>query len=234
MTAKARWKELCMDTTGDGLGKFWAEVLGLQFRSDPDDPDGDVAGDVIGDVEGQGIAMCPVPEAKTVKHRVHIDVHTGSIADLEALGASVVLPAEESGFGWTVLTDPEGGEFCAFVRGADELPAYRFYELSVDAADAGELARWWADVFAVEARHDPDQSWWWLEGVPDLPFESIVFAPVPEPKTVKNRIHWDLYAHVEDMVAAGASVLREPDDEIRWTVMADPEGNEFCVFEPVI
>ena len=36
----------------------------------------------------------------------------------------------------------------------------------------------------------------------------------------------------DDLVAAGAVVLRAQDDEIRWTVMADPEGNEFCVFAP--
>jgi predicted enzyme related to lactoylglutathione lyase len=37
---------------------------------------------------------------------------------------------------------------------------------------------------------------------------------------------------VGDLEAAGATVLREQDGEIRWTVMADPEGNEFCVFSP--
>jgi hypothetical protein len=52
---------------------------------------------------------------------------------------------------------------------------------------------------------------------------------VPEPKTVKNRIHWDVYGTVADFEAAGATVLWEMP---RWTVMADPEGNEFCVFPP--
>ncbi|WP_459981910.1 VOC family protein [Nocardioides sp. AN3] len=54
---------------------------------------------------------------------------------------------------------------------------------------------------------------------------------VPEPKTVKNRIHWDLdVADLELLTGDGATVLRAPDDEISWTVMADPEGNEFCAF----
>ena len=53
---------------------------------------------------------------------------------------------------------------------------------------------------------------------------------MPEPKTVKNRIHWDVTGDAEALIAAGASVLRRPDDEIAWTVLADPEGNEFCVF----
>jgi hypothetical protein len=55
---------------------------------------------------------------------------------------------------------------------------------------------------------------------------------VPEPKTVKNRIHWDVVGPVAGLVSAGATVRRAPDDEISWTVLADPDGNEFCAFEP--
>jgi len=53
---------------------------------------------------------------------------------------------------------------------------------------------------------------------------------VSEPKVVKNRVHLDLRVRsVDELTALGATVLREPDDEIGWTVLADPEGNEFCV-----
>ena len=90
---------------------------------------------VVPAVEGGGIAICPVPEAKTVKHRVHLDIYTSAISDLEALGATVLLPAEESGFGWTVMADPEGGEFCAFLRDGDALPVYRLHGVVVDSAD---------------------------------------------------------------------------------------------------
>ncbi|MBA2716656.1 MAG: VOC family protein, partial [Propionibacteriales bacterium] len=56
---------------------------------------------------------------------------------------------------------------------------------------------------------------------------------VPEPKTVKNRIHWDVkVASPDDLVNAGARLLRERDDEISWYVLADPEGNEFCAVTP--
>ncbi|MHB9859805.1 VOC family protein [Streptomyces sp. YIM S03343] len=65
----------------------------------------------------------------------------------------------------------------------------------------------------------------------------LLFQRVPEPKTVKNRLHLDLHpgegrraAEVERLHALGASVLRrvsEPAGE--WVVMTDPEGNEFCV-----
>jgi hypothetical protein len=213
-----------MDTTGTAeLGRFWATVLGLRFQ--PDDEDGDV----LGDTEGQGIAMCRVPEEKSVKHRVHLDVKTSSVDDLVALGATVLRPAEESGLRWTVMADPEGGEFCAFVRAPEELPDYRLYAVVVDASDPEQIARWWGDVLGATAQGGKDGDWW-LEGVPDLPFESLIFVPVPEPKTVKNRIHWDLRGDVEDLRAAGATLVRARDEEIRWDVMADPEGNEFCVF----
>jgi hypothetical protein len=64
-----------------------------------------------------------------------------------------------------------------------------------------------------------------------MPADSMDFADVPEPKTVKNRIHWDVTVpDMAPLVAAGATVLRKPDDEVRWYVLADPEGNEFCAF----
>lgn len=216
-----------MDTTGgEELGRFWADVLRLKFNPD------DESGYLTGPEEGHGIAMPRVPEGKSVKHRVHIDVHAGSIDELEKLGASVVLPAEESGFPWTVMKDPEGGEFCAFLRPPDKLPDYRFFQLVVDSANAMEIARWWADVFEAEAKSHDSPGWWGVEGVPGMPFDALTFGQVPEPKTVKNRIHWDIYSTVADMQASGATLLRARDEEIRWNVMADPEGNEFCVFEP--
>ena len=54
---------------------------------------------------------------------------------------------------------------------------------------------------------------------------------MPEPKTVKNRIHWDeTVPAVAPLVAARARLLREPSGDIGWHVLADPEGNEFCAF----
>jgi hypothetical protein len=69
--------------------------------------------------------------------------------------------------------------------------------------------------------------------VSGLPFEVWKFVPVPEPKTVKNRMHWDVVCpDVAELVVRGATVLRVPDDEINWHVLGDPEGNEFCAFAP--
>jgi predicted enzyme related to lactoylglutathione lyase len=105
--------------------------------------------------------------------------------------------------------------------------------LVVDAADPARLGRWWAEALGyqitvdgpdeVEIRRAPDQ-------VPGL-----IFPPVPEGKTVKNRLHIDLRpddqdAEVERLVNMGARhVDVGQSDDATWVVLADPEGNEFCV-----
>ena len=218
------FKELSLDSAGDAhvLGRFWAAVTGCEYVEvgDEDNP-----GDVVGTEEGMGIAIGLVPEPKTVKHRVHLDVHAGSLDEVIALGAATA-PDQDPDDAWTVMLDPEGGEFCVFLR--DEVPAYRTHELIVDAVDPARIAAWWGEVFGAPVRND-GQPWSWLTDVPGMPFDAFVFQPVPEPKTVKNRLHWDVYGDVDDLLARGATRLWELP---RWTVLADPEGNEFCVFAP--
>ncbi len=58
---------------------------------------------------------------------------------------------------------------------------------------------------------------------------TLDFAPVPEPRTQPNRVHWDVVGLVDDLLARRATYLWE---QPSWTVLADPEGNEFCVFPP--
>ncbi|MDQ6641560.1 MAG: hypothetical protein M3Y66_03590 [Actinomycetota bacterium] len=222
----ARFKELCMDTDGDVgvVATFWAEVVGAQaVRTDPRFPE---VLDVIGEQDYQAISIGRVPEPKSVKHRVHLDIYAGSIDDLVRLGATVVLPAEESGSKWTVMRDPDGGEFCAFLK--DPLPDYRLHGIVVDCPDPEPLARWWGEALGAEARTWEGSDFWTLEGATPDPVMTMDFVPVPEPKMVKNRIHWDVYGTVAEFEARGATRLW---DTKGWVVMGDPEGNEFCVFE---
>jgi glyoxalase superfamily protein len=220
--AIARFKDLCLDA-GDParLGVFWAAVLGRTWQAKED---GD--GLLTGPTPQHTIWVNRVPEAKTVKHRVHWDIYAQDLAGLEALGATVVEPRHGART-WTVMADPEGGEFCAFLR--SEVPAERLHGLGVDCADAQALARWWAGIYGVDVIEN--DGWSTLEGIPAMPILTMDFAAVPEPKTVKNRIHWDVTVPaVAPLIRAGATVLREPDAEISWHVLADPEGNEFCAF----
>jgi hypothetical protein len=126
-----------------------------------------------------------------------------------------------------VLADPEGGELCAFTR--EQVGDYRLYEICVDCVDAEPVARWWAERFGATVRAAEGNAYYYVDGIPGAPFDGMVFESVPEPKTVKNRIHWDVYGDVDDFLAVGATHLW---DTKRWTVLADPEGNEFCVFPP--
>jgi Glyoxalase-like domain len=230
--ALARFKKACLDTLGpDRLGRFWADVLGLEWRPYPNGEGG-----VFGAAERPVLWINRVPEGKTVKHRVHLDVYAADPAALTELGARVIRWEGDGGIRWTVLADPEGGEFCAFRPPAEPavLPAHRQRSLVVDCADPVAQAIWWGRVLGVAANHYNGFSS--LREVPGMPFESLDFVPVPEPKAAKNRIHWDLA--VDDpgtLLEAGASVLRMPGGDVRWHVLADPEGNEFCAFtEPEV
>jgi hypothetical protein len=220
--AIARFKDVCLDAADPSrLGQFWAAVLGRDWAAQ----DG---GDLVltGPTPQHTVWVNRVPEARTVKQRVHLDVYARELADLEALGATVIRPAggERS---WTVLADPEGGEFCAFLRPG--LPDDRLLGLVVDCADPAALARWWGEVYGV-APTERD-GWYQLRDRPGMPSPALCFVPVPEPKAVKNRVHWDVSVDsVTPLAQAGATVLRDRDDEIGWTVLADPEGNEFCAF----
>lgn len=203
------------------LGAFWAAALGRTWQ-----PKDDGAGLVTGPTAQHTIWVNRVPEPKTVKNRVHLDIYARELADLEALGATILEPRHGTRT-WTVMSDPEGGEFCAFLRA--EVPAERLHGLVVDSADPEAQARWWAGVYGVGVTRN--DGWSTLEGVPGMPILTMDFVPVPEPKSAKNRVHWDVTVPaVAPLAEAGAVVLREPDDDISWYVLADPEGNEFCAF----
>ena len=218
--ALARYKDLCIDATQpDRMGQFWAELLGLS-------PDPERAGHLTGPTPQHGVWVNEVPEPATVKQRVHIDVHAASVEAVERLGA--VRLSADGEFRWTVLADPEGGELCVFVR--EQVGDYRLYEIVVDAVDAGAIARWWGETLGGQVVTS-ERGFSYVDEIPGAPFDCFSFIPVPEPKAVKNRIHWDVDADdVQPLLDHGATLLRERDDEIGWHVLADPEGNEFCCF----
>jgi glyoxalase superfamily protein len=220
--AVARFKDLCLDASDPArLGAFWSAVLGRTWEARDNGE-----GLLTGPTPQHTIWVNRVPEAKTVKRRVHLDIYARDLVDLEALGATIV-EQQHGTRTWTVMADPEGGEFCAFLR--SEIPAERLHGLAVDSADPQTQARWWATVYGASVTEN--DGWFTVDGVPGMPILTMDFASVPEPKTVKNRIHWDVTAAgVAPLVEAGATVLREPSGDIRWHVLADPEGNEFCAF----
>jgi hypothetical protein len=219
----AQLRKICLDANDPAkLGPWWADVLGLAWRPYPHGEGGLYRG-----ADPQPVIWVNrVAEAKTVKHRWHLDIYAKSVDDLTAVGATVALPKGDDRK-WTVMADPEGGEFCAFVR--DPAPGPSPHGLVVDCADPAGLARWWVGVLGGQIR-DHTTVHTEVSQVPGMTY-TFDFVKVPEPKVTKNRIHLDLTVDaVEPLLAAGATVLRAPDDEIDFYVLADPEGNELCAF----
>ena len=108
------------------------------------------------------------------------------------------------------------------------------FAVAFDCADAAALARFWADVLGRQVAEDPtSEHAVLLPGDGDTGGPRITFNQVPEPKTVKNRMHLDVMsdtfeAETERLLRLGARRLRDVErDEIRWTTFADIEGNEF-------
>ncbi|SOD81200.1 VOC family protein [Streptomyces sp. Ag109_G2-15] len=106
--------------------------------------------------------------------------------------------------------------------------------VTIDCADAYALGSFWSQVLG-QPLHEDDNP-----GDPEALIEAagLLFVTVPEPKTVKNRVHVDLQPQdrtrdeeVERLLALGATLVddhRKPDGT-GWALLADPEGNEFCV-----
>lgn len=218
----ASFLDLCLDASStDRLAPFWAAVLGAGLElTEPGRP-------ARLTLSGATAALWvnEVPEPKSAKNRVHLDVHCLDVDDLVELGAVVERSPSEHQSWWS-MRSPDGDEFCAFVR--TEVPSNRLYELVVDAADAAAQAAWWGGLLGAEARASNVVSY--LADVPGMPFDFLVFVPVPEPKIVKNRVHWDVRADIDEVLGRGATLLRAPTSDNAWHVGADPEGNEFCVF----
>ncbi len=110
--------------------------------------------------------------------------------------------------------------------------ALEWEQVNVDAHDAVALGRWWAEALGWVVVNDSPEEFEIRPARDQLP--GLLFAPVPEPKTVKNRLHLDLRpddqaAEVARLLELGATRADVGQGEQSWVVLADPEGNEFCV-----
>jgi hypothetical protein len=108
----------------------------------------------------------------------------------------------------------------------------RFSQLVIDAADPVRLGHWWAEVLDYKMLTESAEETEIGSGSGGGP--TLIFVPVPQPKTVQNRLHIDLRAddqdaEVERLVNMGARHVDVGQGDVSWVVLADPEGNEFCV-----
>ena len=111
----------------------------------------------------------------------------------------------------------------------------RFHWLVIDTVDPDAIAPFWCALLGVEQRGWFADDYLMLTTNDHAP--PVAFQRVPEPKAVKNRLHVDLqvedldqaYERIVALGGSGVSDIRELPGDYRWRVMADPEGNEFCI-----
>jgi glyoxalase superfamily protein len=222
------------------LGRFWARALGWVARSahgatsaapegfDWTDPDAAVCVDVIA-----------VPDPEAVRYRAHIELAATSVDCLRELGAT----ACDAGLGdlpWTVLADPEGNPFCVREPHGIYRDTGPIAAVVVDSADPRAMARFWGEAM----------DWTLLEVTDDRallrsaggagPF--LEFIRTPHLRVRGHRVHLDVVPQPGDGQAAEVTRLRAlgatPADvgqgDVPWVVLADPEGNQFCVLAPAV
>ena len=114
----------------------------------------------------------------------------------------------------------------------------RLHHIVIDAHDLPGLARFWTQALGWKILSEREREI--VIGTDDNAPVGICFMPVADPKTVKNRVHLDLTSSAADrdqeidrLLALGARRVDIGQTGAEsWTVLADPEGNEFCVVRP--
>jgi len=105
-------------------------------------------------------------------------------------------------------------------------------QVIVDARDPAALGRWWADALGWVVVNGSAEEFEIRPSADRLP--GLIFVPVSEAKLAKNRLHLDFrpddqQAEVERFIRVGARHVDIGQGKRTWVVLADPEGNEFCV-----
>ena len=222
------------------LARFWAEALGWEIDLDRDD---EVAL-VPTDGTRFEIVFLRVPEEKTGKNPIHLDLTTSSLDDqrrsverLLAVGGRHVDVGQTPEDGHVVLADPEGNEFClieptnSFLAGCDRLG-------SITCDGSPEVGYFWSEALGWPLVWDQDEET--AIRAPDLTGPFITWGPPVPTRHTKNRLHLDVApaaggdqrAEVARLVDLGARPIDIGQGDVPWVVMADPDGNEFCVLTP--
>jgi len=110
------------------------------------------------------------------------------------------------------------------------------FAVSFDAHDAQAVASFWAAALGRTVAEGAGRDNATVNADPAVPGSRIGFHRVPESKTVKNRMHFDLIttdfdAEIDRLTGLGATRLNEIKDGRHWATLADPEGNEFDVID---
>jgi catechol 2,3-dioxygenase-like lactoylglutathione lyase family enzyme len=230
---------LCFDANDPlRLASFWGAFLGWERAADG--PADDIA-IVPDDDTGFRIRFLPTWRQKTGQNRIHFDLTSQSPEDQQKtvaraleLGARHIDVGQLPEEGHVVLADPEGNEFCVVGAGNAFLADCGFIgALSCDGTQ--EVGYFWSAALGWPLVWDQDE-------------ETAIRSPHGGPKVAwggppvapyqgKNRLHFDIappaggdqQAEVDRLLALGATRRDIGQGDTAWVVMADPDGNEFCV-----
>lgn len=220
------------------LAHFWAAALGWAYGED--EGCSSVTG---GDGTLRRLDFVASSNEKQSKNWMHFDLSTKSIEDQRAtverlvdLGARHIDVGQGPDPDHFVLADPEGNEFCVLEPG-NNFVDYGGLLGSLTCDGTPAVGYFWSEVLGWPLVWDQDDE----TAVRSRDGgQFITFGPPVAPKRAKNRLHIDIappkdgdqQAEVERLLSLGARRVDIGQGDVPWVVMADPDGNEFCVLTP--
>jgi catechol 2,3-dioxygenase-like lactoylglutathione lyase family enzyme len=224
------------------LARFWAEAL--YWDVDPKTETEDEVSLLPTDGTRFQLLFLPVPEKKAGANRLHLDLTSTSLDDqresvakLVDLGARHIDIGQRPEEGHVVLADPEGNEFCVLEPNNNFLAGCgRFGSITCDGTR--QVGYFWSEALGWPLVWDQEEET--AIRAPDGTGPLITWGGPPlAPKTGKNGLHLDIapddgdqQAEVDRLIALGATRVDIGQGDVSWVVMADPDGNEFCVLRP--
>jgi catechol 2,3-dioxygenase-like lactoylglutathione lyase family enzyme len=221
------------------LGTFWAGVLGREL-----DDSADGIALLPSDEPGYRIEFPLTQEPKLGPNQIHFDVTSASLEDQQRtvaraleLGGRHLDIGQDPDDGHVVLADPEGNEFCV-IEAENNFLADTGRLGAINCDGSQEVGYFWAEALGWRLVWDQDE-----ETAIQSPLGGSKMSwggPPVRTKTGKNRLHLDIapsaggdqQAEVDRLVTLGATRLDIGQGDVTWVVMADPDGNEFCVLTP--
>jgi catechol 2,3-dioxygenase-like lactoylglutathione lyase family enzyme len=222
------------------LARFWSGILSWEIA---EHPHGGVAL-LPSDDTGFRIRFLPTQARKVGQNRMHFDLTSTSLEDQQQmvaraleLGAQHIDVGQRPEEGHVVLADPEGNEFCVIEPGNKFLADCGLIgALACDGSQ--EVGYFWSEALGWPLVWDQDQETAIRSphGGPKITWG----GPPLMPKIGKNRVHFDLAppvhgdqrAEVGRLLSLGATRIDTGQGDVARVVMADPDGNEFCVLTP--
>jgi len=224
------------------LAGFWSAATGWPIAME--EPDEVAVEPPAGVADGIALVFVPVPEPKTAKNRIHLDLRSSSVEEqsetvrrLHELGAAPVHMSEQT-VPWTVLADPEGNELCVLGPREEYRDTGPVAAVVIDAVAPTMLATFWSAAAGWPVTHGGPH--YAALRSPSGRGPYLELLRTMDPKVVKNRLHLDVAplmgddqaVEVKRLRSLGATRADVGQGDVPWVVLADPEGNEFCVLSP--